>query len=260
MTADHTAPVNDHRQPSKQVGSSPPKSKKYLYWLLGLSGMGLLLLLVRPLVMTSANDPTVEAAARVLPVAVLEAEPVNSYQASRSYTGEIAAVRASNLGFNRSGEVERVLVEEGDRVSQGQALAQLDIRNLQTQRQQLLAEKARAQAQLSELQTGARIEDINAAEAAVEDLEQQLKLQSKQRERREYLYSQGAIAKEELDEFAFGAGALQARLNQAQSNLEELKNGTRQEQITAQQASVRQLEASIADLDVNIDKSTLKAP
>ncbi|MEL7009087.1 MAG: HlyD family efflux transporter periplasmic adaptor subunit [Cyanobacteria bacterium J06588_4] len=260
MTADHTAPVNDHRQPSKQVGSSPPKSKKYLYWLLGLSGMGLLLLLVRPLVMTSANDPTVEAAARVLPVAVLEAEPVNSYQASRSYTGEIAAVRASNLGFNRSGEVERVLVEEGDRVSQGQALAQLDIRNLQTQRQQLLAEKARAQAQLSELKTGARIEDINAAEAAVEDLEQQLKLQSKQRERREYLYSQGAIAKEELDEFAFGAGALQARLNQAQSNLEELKNGTRQEQITAQQASVRQLEASIADLDVNIDKSTLKAP
>lgn len=94
----------------------------------------------------------------------------------------------------------------------------------------------------------------------VQDLEQQLKLQSKQKERREFLYREGAIAREQLDEFAFGEGALQARLNQARSNLAELENGTRQEQIDAQQATVQQLEASIADLDVTIDKSTLKAP
>ena len=146
------------------------------------------------------------------------------------------------------------------RVTKGQALARLDLRNLQSQRQQLLAQKARAEALLAELQTGARLEEIDSSQAAVRDLEQQLQLQAKQRERREYLYAQGAIAKEELDEFSFGEGALQARLNQAKSNLAELKNGTRKEQVSAQQASVQQLEAQIAELDVNIDKSTLKAP
>ncbi|WP_250565920.1 efflux RND transporter periplasmic adaptor subunit, partial [Adonisia turfae] len=42
--------------------------------------------------------------------------------------------------------------------------------------------------------------------------------------------------------------------------LEELQNGTRPEQIMAQQALVQQLDASIADLDVTISKSTLQAP
>ncbi|MEL6903414.1 MAG: efflux RND transporter periplasmic adaptor subunit, partial [Cyanobacteria bacterium J06606_4] len=39
-----------------------------------------------------------------------------------------------------------------------------------------------------------------------------------------------------------------------------LRNGTRPEQISAQQALVQQLDARLADLDVNIAKSTLNAP
>lgn len=253
---------DNNRQASLETSKrSHKKWEKYFYWLLGIGGIGLIFILARPILLTSSsNNPPAEQQARVLPIETIEVQLVDSYPVSRTYTGEIAAIRASNLGFSRGGEIEQVMVEEGDRVTRGQALARLDIRNLQIQRQQLLAEKARAEAQLSELRTGARIEDINAARAAVEDLEQQLKLQEKQKERREFLYREGAIAREELDEFAFGEGALQARLNQARSNLAELENGTRQEQIDAQQATVQQLEASIADLDVTIDKSTLKAP
>ena len=260
MTSEHIAPP-DSQQPSSELVEHPRQQKnrsKYFYPLLGLGAMGLIFLLARPILMTS-NEPETESA-RVLPVETIVAEPIDSYQVSRTYTGEVAAVRTSDLGFFRGGEIERVLVREGDRVTEGQVLAQLDIRNLETQHQQLVAEKARAQAQLSELQTGARVEDIDAARAAVRDIEQQLGLQEKQKERREFLYSQGAIAREELDEFAFGEGALQARLSQARSNLSELENGTRREQVAAQQATVQQLEASIADIDVNIDKSSLKAP
>lgn len=261
MATNHLPHQNNHQASLKTPKRPHKKWEKYFYWLLGIGGMGLIFILVRPMILTSSsNNPPAEQQARVLPIETIEVQPVDSYQVSRTYTGEIAAIRASNLGFSRGGEIEQVMVEEGDRVTRGQALARLDIRNLETQRQQLVAEKARAEAQLSELRTGARIEDINAAKAAVEDLEQQLKLQSKQRERREFLYREGAIAREQLDEFSFGEGALQARLSQARSNLAELENGTRQEQIDAQQATVQQLEASIADLDVTIDKSTLKAP
>ncbi|MDV3351607.1 efflux RND transporter periplasmic adaptor subunit [Leptothoe sp. LEGE 181152] len=214
---------------------------------------------IKERIASSAEVPS-EQAERVLPVETLTVTPVSSYLVSRTYTGEIASLRASELGFERSGQLVEVLVVEGEVVDTGAPLARLDIRNLKTQRQQLLAEKARANAQLMELQTGARSEDIAAAAAAVRDLEEQLRLQQVQRTRRDSLYTQGAISREELDEFSFGEGALQARLDQSRSQLEELQNGTRPEQIMAQQALVQQLDASIADLDVTISKSTLQAP
>lgn len=262
MTINQIPNQDNNHQTSSEFVDRPHKKKlsKYFYLILGISGVGLIFLLARPIMLTSSDSPTVESQARVLPVETIRVEPVNSYQVSRTYTGEIAALRTSNLGFSRGGEIEQVLVREGDRITQGQTLARLDIRNLETQRQQLVAEKARAEAQLEELERGARIEDIDAAKAEVRDIEQQLKLQKKQRERREYLYNQGAISREELDEYAFGEGSLQARLSRAKSNLAELENGTRPEQIAAQQATVQQLEAQIADINVNIDKSTLKAP
>ncbi|MGB3639682.1 MAG: HlyD family efflux transporter periplasmic adaptor subunit, partial [Rivularia sp. (in: cyanobacteria)] len=103
-------------------------------------------------------------------------------------------------------------------------------------------------------------QDIAAARAAVEDAKQQLELQKAKLKRRKYLYGEGAIAREQLDEIAFGENSLVARLQQAQSNLDELLAGTRTEQVAAQRAAVKQLEASISDLQITIAKSTIKAP
>jgi len=233
-------------------------------WLIGLGVAGLLLAVGAPIVhIQLAAQETKSAEANeveALAVETLTVEAVNSYDVLRFYTGEIAALRSSDLGFNRGGELVQVRVAEGDRVTSGQVLAQLDTQNLQTQRRQLEAQKAEAQARLLELERGARQEDIAAAQAEVRDIESQLQLQEQQRSRREYLYEQGAIAREQLDEFTYGADTLQARLDRANSNLNELLNGTRPEQVAAQQAVVQQLDASIADVDVNLSKSTLKAP
>jgi multidrug efflux pump subunit AcrA (membrane-fusion protein) len=248
-------------QPSLPEIRLPQPIKRHPRLFIGLGLLGLLLSLpIARISLTAAPAQEAEtAASQPLPVEVLTVEPVTRYSVSRAYTGEIAALRASEMGFERSGRLVEVLVREGDRVSAGQPLARLDTSNLQTQRQQLVAERARALAQLAELRSGPRAEDIAAAEAAVRELEQQLALQQTQRSRRESLYLAGAISKEELDEFAFGQGASQARLDQAQSRLEELRNGTRQEQIAAQLALVQQLDASLADLDVTLAKSTLTA-
>lgn len=233
-------------------------------WLIGLGAVGLLLVVGAPIVQSQmagqSTEATEETGAEALAVETLTVNAVGSYEVSRSYTGEIAALRNSDLGFNRGGELVQVLVAEGDRVTTGQALAQLDTQNLQTQRRQIEAQKAEAQARLLELERGARLEDIAAAQAEVRDIESQLQLQKQQRSRREYLYEQGAISREQLDEFAFGSDTLQARLDRANSNLNALLNGTRPEQVAAQRAVVQQLDASIADIDVNLSKSTLKAP
>jgi multidrug efflux pump subunit AcrA (membrane-fusion protein) len=94
----------------------------------------------------------------------------------------------------------------------------------------------------------------------VGDLEQQVALSATQRDRRSELYQRGAISREELDQQTFGTGALENRLAQAQSELDELLAGTRPELIAAQVARVRQLEASIEAIDIDISKAVITAP
>lgn len=234
------------------------------WFLASLLGLALLLvggpLMLKQRSTTTASKVETAPVKRALPVETLVVEPVSSYSVSRSFTGEIAALRSSSVGFERSGTLTAMLVSEGNFVTKGQPLASTDIQNLKTQRLQLVAQQSQAEAQLSELQAGARIEDINAARAAVRDLEEQLRLQNVQRARRTALYKEGAISREQLDEFTYGAASLQARIDQANSNLQELLNGNRPQEIAGQQAVVQQLQATVADLDVTISKSTITAP
>lgn len=231
-------------------------------WLVGLGLVGLSLIAI-PIIQARSTGPTETETVRsegILPVETVTAQSVDYYEVSRTYTGEVTSLQTSELGFERSGQLTELLVPEGSQVQAGAPLARLDVRNLQTQRLQIEAEKAQANAQLLELEVGARTEDIAAARFAVKDLEQQTSLQETQLARRQILYDRGAISREELDEYKFGEGSLQARLDQARSNLQELQKGTRPEQISAQEALVQQLDARLADLDVTLAKSTLNAP
>lgn len=250
--------------PSSQEQGSPMRSQSRWRWIgvgglvviLGTGGMGWL-------TWQRSSAPQAQSIApqiTVLPVSTLVLEAVESYGVERFYTGEIQARRASELGFERSGELISVLVEEGDPVQAGQVLAQLDTRTLEARRQQAIAQREQVMARLEELQVGPRSEQIEAARAAVADLEEQLALFQLQVERREDLYRQGAISREQLDEVAFAADALAARLRGAESQLEELLTGTRVEQITAQQAQVEQLQAQVTEIEVELSKSRLSAP
>lgn len=219
-------------------------------------------LLAVPVVLAAkgSEQPEQVEAAQSLPVETMRLQAADSYTASRTYSGEIVARRSSELGFERSGTVIALLVDEGDDVAAGAPLARLDTRDLAAQRSQLEAQKRQVLAQLDELQTGPRREDIAAAEGAVSDLNNQLSLATLQADRRAELFAQGAISEEELDEKRFGANAIADRLQQAQSQLEELHNGTRQEQLTAQVAQVDQIDARLQAIDVSLDKSVLLAP
>lgn len=213
---------------------------------------------VRGTAQRSAPESVVQA--QSLPVETTILEAVDQYTVERAYTGEITARRTSDLGFERAGTVIAIRVDDGDRVEAGMPIAQLDTRDLLAQRQQLEAQKRGAIAQLQELQAGPRPEDIAAARSAVGDLRNQLQLAKLQQQRRASLYSEGAISREEMEESKFSAGALENRLKQAQSQLDELLAGTRREQITGQDAQVAQLDASIRAIDISLSKSILKAP
>lgn len=164
----------------------------------------------------------------------LALQPSTFYDIQRTYAGEVQANRTSELGFELTGTLIEIAVDEGDWVQQGMPLARLDTRSLAAQRQ---AQKAQAQAQFRELKTGPRTEEIGAARAAVEDLGQQRLLAEKQSKRRQELYEKGAISREAFEERYFAAQALKKRQGQARKRLEELLAGTRVEQEKSDQKS-----------------------
>lgn len=186
--------------------------------------------------------------------------PVTSYLTDRSYTGLVAARRASELGFERSAEVTEILVDQGQWVRQGQTLAHLDRRQLEIQKRIVSAERAQAAAVLEEFRAGPRLQTIKAARGRLRDLEAQVELQQRNFNRITALLDQNATSKSEHDEIELGLKSSEARLAVAKEELDELESGTRVERIAAQAAAVAQLDARLADLDIEISDSTLVAP
>lgn len=86
-------------------------------------------------------------------------EPVRQevVRVRRAVTGEIRAVRRTDVASHEGGRVVELLVEEGDRVQQGDVLARLDARRLTIQLETVVAEKAVAEALKLQREAEARI-------------------------------------------------------------------------------------------------------
>ena len=76
-------------------------------------------------------------------------------------------IRQSQLAFNDSDRIARILVQEGDRVKRGQLLAELDTTRLQASADKAVADVAVARNTLARLHNGSRPEEIAQARAAV---------------------------------------------------------------------------------------------
>ena len=238
-------------------------ASRFLWTLVSIFGLvGIVVFTVamtefRPLADSSAVGETV---ASPLPVEVRTVEFASSYERIIQYTGTVDVVRNSRIGFERQARLISVSVDEGDSVSHGQILAQLDTRQLEIRQNDLNAQKSQAVAVLKELQTGPRKQTIAAARATVKELDAQVQLAKRTYDRQQRLFSQQAANQQNVDDAKFSLESMIAKRDTAQEQLDELEEGTRSEQIDAQQASVDRLDALLADVALDIEKSTLKAP
>ena len=175
---------------------------------------------------TSLNPTSESSLTNILSVQATPIKLVNSYSVSQSYTGVVEAKRTSELGFEQSGLLKSIYIEEGEKVAKGEIIAQLDTSQTQAQKAVLIAQKERAIATLKELQTGPRVEVIAATRAS---LAQELaKLQELQTGPR-------------IEVIA----ATQASLAQELAKLQELQTGTRTEDIEAARSAVLDLEEQV---------------
>lgn len=206
----------------------------------------------------SQSQPILEA--EPLPANLMTVKYVDSIQQTRRYTGIVRARRRSLIGFELAGKINEVNVDEGDMVAQGELIATLDASQWEAQRDSIQARLQQAKAVLDELNAGPRIERIKSAAAEVASAKSDFENAQLRMTRRKSLYQNSAIPIEEYQQAEFDFKTRKAQLEAANQRLAELNAGTRSEKITAQMATVRSLEASLAEIKVSLGKCKLMAP
>ena len=176
------------------------------------------------------------------------------------FTGVVTAARTSQLSAKQLGRVEKVHVDMGDRVQSGQVVVELDDDALQAERNILAANLAAAEALLEELERGPREQEIAQSKSRVAEANANLRYREASLRRSEQLKNTQAISQQEFDESYNAFLVAEAQLETARKSLDLMEEGTRREQVVAQEAIVSGLKAQIAKVDVLLAEQRILAP
>ncbi|OLP16229.1 efflux transporter periplasmic adaptor subunit [Leptolyngbya sp. 'hensonii'] len=181
-------------------------------------------------------------------------------------SGTVTPVQEVNISPKASGRLVELLVDQGDRVGTGQIIARMEDAEFQARLDEAQAVLAQSEARLAELQNGSRPEEIAQAQARFEQAESrldqarrgsrseeiaqaqaqvdgarsQLLLAQTRSTRYRSLAQQGALARDQLDEVLTNERNTEATLRQLERRLEQLRNGSRPEEITQAEAAANE--------------------
>jgi len=175
-------------------------------------------------------------------------------------SGIAQPIQTVNLSPKVAGQLARLFVEQGDRITKGQIIAKMDDRSIQTQVAQAAANLANTQANLDRLNAGNREEDIASARARIESAKARANLSRTRFARNQDLANQGAITRDRLDELFADQRATTANLAELQRQLELLQNGSRPEDIAQAQAQVQEAKARLDAAKVQFDDTIIRSP
>ena len=189
-------------------------------------------------------------------------------------SGSVQPVQTVNLSPETSGILEALYVEQGDRVEQGQLIAQMKSDELEAQVQQYRAVVAEAQANLQDVRRGSRPEEIaqaiaavDAARAQMRDTEARSDLAENDLTRSRQLYERGAISENELENAQRERRSAEAGLEQAQARVDEslrrlddLRNLPEPEVVAQAEARLDQARAQLKATQVRLNDNSIRAP
>lgn len=193
-------------------------------------------------------------------VQVLTLQELHATRLPRKFAGTVRPRRISEIGFNRIGIVDEILVERGQRVEKGTVLARLNTDSLAAALVTLKAKRDAVTAQLEELIAGPRQQTIQSAINQVNAALADLDLAKSTTQRTSRLVQIGGASKQDLENADTNLKAKEQMLQVARNTLSELQEGTRPEQIAAQKAMLSEINASENELNVQLKESTITAP
>jgi len=175
-------------------------------------------------------------------------------------TGDIAPLMQVDLYPKVSGYLEKISVQIGDSVRQGQVIAQIDQAEFLQKVKEVEAKVAQARAQYAELEAGTRAEDIREAEEVVKQARSRFNNAKLQRERVEALYKGQVISKKEMDTSEMDYSVTEAQLASAEHHLKMLKDGARPEVKAGSLAKLKEMEAILAQEQIRLQNTQIVAP
>lgn len=169
-------------------------------------------------------------------------------------------IRQVNLAFNATGRIERIHVQEGDIVKEGQLLAELDRERYDANVKRLKAQVEAQRAVLAALQAGTRRQQIEEARESVRKAEALLQNTEREYLRLKALLSGNAVSKQAFDNAETAYIAAQHDLKAAQEALSLAIEGPRKEDIEAARATLVSYEAALEYAVKEMQDSLLYAP
>jgi HlyD family secretion protein len=169
-------------------------------------------------------------------------------------------IRETDLAFNNSEHVDKLLVQEGDRVRKGQLLAILHRPRMQAEVVAMEARVAARKAALARLEVGSRPEEVGQARAKVAAARAKLTDAQVTFQRTQKLYKKQAVSKQALDDMQAGLDTARADLKVADEVLALVVEGPRMEDIDEARAMLRADEAQLALAQEVLKDTELYAP
>jgi HlyD family secretion protein len=172
-------------------------------------------------------------------------------------------LRQVDLPFNGTERIAAVLVQEGDRVHQGEILAHLDTSRLEPQVAQAQAQLAAQQAVVDRLHNGSRPEEIAQARAALDSAKADAENARRQAARFRSLIAASsgrAASQQDLDNANAALDVANAKAVSQQKALDLAVAGPRREDVAQAEAQLRSQQAQFALLKQQLADANLIAP
>jgi HlyD family secretion protein len=159
-----------------------------------------------------------------------------------------------------SGRILRLNIEEGRCVTKGDILAEVDQTEYLADFNQLQGALQRSQAELSELETGSRPQEIASAQAELAEQEEILPQFKSEFDRLSGLVASNTVSASEFEQARSNFLGAKRRIERLKLTLDMLKEGPRKERIEMARAAVTQAEAALAKSQWRLDNCTIRAP
>jgi HlyD family secretion protein len=172
-------------------------------------------------------------------------------------------LREVSLAFRNSDRIAEIDVDEGDTVSKGQVLAQLDTDDLNHQIAEANSQIAAQQAQVDKLKNGTRPEDLAQAQAKADAAAAKRDFLQRDYDRKLSAYESSggrSISRQAVDDAKTNLDVAAADAQAADQANQLAIAGPRQEDIDAAEAQLKSYQDTLARLQYNLSQSTLVAP
>jgi HlyD family secretion protein len=169
-------------------------------------------------------------------------------------------VHQVELAFRVSGRISAVKVQEGDKVSAGQELAELDPIPFQSDVDSSKADVAQVRAQFDKTRRGFRVEEVAQARATVAQRAADLENARVTLQRQEQLVAAGLVTHQQIDDAQARVHMSEATLTSAREQLTLELRGSRIEDIEAQEALLASAQARLEKAQTALSDATLLAP